>query len=516
MTPADPTTLAHSPDRSPRGPQAPWLEALAPASQPSLFASERSQRGLDGRWYEQTEATPPEGGEAEPLLGPQHGLWSGPLAPAPAAAEPGPVQLRLDLSDVELVPQLSMFEQLDQAAALHARRAGEVSAEHALPGARGFESRACKCHRTRRKKGDVRGKRTERGAWLWSGLVSCDLWTCPFCGRKRARDTSATLGVALDRHLKEAKYTDPRYLDGGRYHDAWMLTPTIPHVAGDLVGVTVERLFVAWQRFTRSKEWKEFRRRWQLRPVVRVLDATFGGGNGAHPHFHVLLLPKYALDWTLDGDSHLYPVPHVIPLQKKDVRDARLRELALGLWPAWDAACAAAGITRSRGANALELTGAEQARSYFLEWGLADEVGSTTSKLRSHLRLLDAAAAGREDAAAAYTEWCAAVDGRQWVTGLADLAADMNIGENDVELWMAELRAQRDEALRLAGTPVVLVRPLDITIPQYLYPTALKVGWAKLHKILDDADAGGIVAPQLALVDELLARYGRGRAPPDG
>jgi hypothetical protein len=506
------TNLAQPADRSRYAPESPWRDELAPAAQPSLFASTRAQRGLDGRWYEQTEATPPEGGETEPSLGPQHGLWSGPLAPAPAGAE-GPVQLRLNLADVELYPQLGLWEQLDQAAALHARAPGEVSAANVLPGARGFESRACKCHRTRRKKGSVKGKRTERGAWLWSGLVTCDLWTCPLCGRRRARETSAVLGVAIDRHLKDAKYTDPRYLDGGRYHDAWMLTPTIPHVAGDLVGVTVERLFIAWKRFTRSKEWKAFRKRWQLRPVVRVLDATFGGPHGAHPHFHVLLLPKYALDWSLDGDEHLYPVPHVIPLQKTDVRDARLRELALGLWPAWDAACAAAGVKRARGANALELTGAEQARGYFLEWGLADEVGATTSKLKSHLRLLDAAAAGDERAAAAFTEWCAAVDGRQWVTGLADLATDMNITENETELWLAELRAQRDEALRLAGTPVVLVRPLDVEIPEYLYPTALRVGWAKLHKLLDDADERGL-SPQMALVDELLVRYrARGQPP---
>lgn len=512
MQPADPQTLPHRSDRSPGAAECAWRDELAPAAQPSLFASERSQRGLDGRWYELTEATPPEGGETEPSLGPQHGLLHGPLAPAPA--DPfGPVQLRLDLADVDAYPQLGLWGQLDTASALHARAVGEVGPENALPGARGFESRACKCHRTRRIKGDVRGKRSERGAWTWSGLVSCDLWTCPLCGRRRARETSSTLGVAIERHLAERVS-----LVTGAAHDAWMLTPTIPHVAGDLVGVTIERLFRAWSHFTRSSEWKAFRRRWKLRPVVRVLDATFGGASGAHPHFHVLLLPCNAMDWTfpVDDDGRLNltsPTPTAIPLLPTEKREARLRELALALWPVWDAACAAAGITRSRSEHAIELTGADQARAYFVEWGLGDEVGATTSKLRSHLRLLDAAAAGREDAAAAYTEWCAAVDGRQWVTGLADLAADMRITDDDVSLWVAELRAQRDQALRLAGTPVVLVPELDVVIPQYLYPTALKVGWAALHKLLDDAGERA----QLALIDELLDRYRAryGRAPPD-
>lgn len=458
----------------------------APGAQLALLGEPGEQLGLDGR---AEAAAPPEARSAEPLLGPQHGV-SQSLPPDPW----GPVQLALDLGDQEAIPQLGLWERHGVAHAAHAR-VGE------LPGARGFESRACKCHRTRRVRGNVRGRRSDRGAWSWEGLVTCDLMTCPLCGARRARTSSATLGAVIDRHMK-----------AHRSADAWMLTTTIPHTRHDLVGVTVERLYRAWSHFTRLPEWQRFRDRHGIEAVVRVLDATFGGDDGAHPHFHVLLLPTVAVDLDLEGiEDGWIPTPQSWRNFPQAQREQRLDEVALCLWGAWDRACERAGITRSRGAHALKLSPAEHARAYFLGWGLADEVGAVTSKLKSHVRLLDAAAAGHQNAAAAYTEWCAAVDGRQWVTGLADAAARYGVDDGVVELWLAELRAQRDEAARLDGNPVQLVRALDVEIPGHLYPTALKLGWARIHEILDDADAKGIPL-QAALVRELLDKLHTRRA----
>lgn len=489
MQPADSPTLPQPTDdredalRASLRASVPTPPELAPGGQLALLGG---QGGLDGRWYAHPEATPPQGGESEPSLGPQHGVLHEPPPDSP-------VQLRLDLADTEAIPQLGLWERHDTAHAAHARARGEVPPELVLPGARGFASRACKCHRTRRKRGDVAGRRSERGAWSWSGLVTCNLFTCVVCGGRRARDVSATLGVVMDRHLK-----------AHRHADAWMLTPTVPHTADDLVGVTVERLYAAWSRFARSSEWRAFCERWGVVAVVRVLDAAFGGDSGAHPHFHILLLPTAAADVDLSVVDHGFiPVPSSWRHWPQAQREARLDELALGLWGAWDAACAAAGITRSRGAHALKLSPAEHARAYFLGWGLADEVGAVSSKLKSHVRLLDAAAAGHDAAAAAYTEWCAAVDGRQWVTGLADAAKLYNVEDTDVALWLAELRARRDEAARLDGNPVRLVPALDVTIPALLYPTALKLGWATVHAILDGASEKGL-PPQAALVAALL------------
>ena len=381
-----------------------------------------------------------------------------------------------------MVPQLGLWERLDLA---H----GALCA-HGGPGA--FESRQAKCHRTRRKKGAVRGYRTERGAWRWGGLVQCDLWACPSCGTRRARSTAATLGVAIDRWLRRSEYTD-----------VWMLTLTAPHRAEDLVGVTIERLYAAHAAFLKSPQWRAFVERWSVASTVRVLDVTFGGRNGAHPHFHVALFPSHAVDIARE-DGMLLSTAHKARSDRDD-RARRCDEIALDLWGAWESALRGAGVTRAVAGEAVKLSPAEKARSYFTAWGLADEVGATPAKARSHLRLLDAAGAGVAGAGAAYVEWCAAVHGRQWVTGLADLRSRLSISDEDVETYVAELRVKRDAALEAAGTPVQLVRPLSIVIPELLYPAALSLGWARVTAILDGADAGGLVEPQMALVDALRA-----------
>lgn len=463
MQPADHRTLPRRDDAAPDALGAPWRDVLAPGGQLALPVA-GAQLGLDGRSYA-APAAPTE--RSEPSLGPQHGVLHGPLE------RPGPVQLALDLADVERVPQLGLWDRLDQAHAV-------------LP----FESRQAKCHRTRRAKGPVNGYRTERGSWSWSGLVRCGIYACPACGPRRARDVSAALGCAIRRHRASASHAD-----------VWMLTATVPHTADDLVGVTVERLYHAWSAFVRSSTWRDFAERWQLRPVVRVLDATFGGANGAHPHFHVLLLPLGAASVTREaGETLLAPWSSWL----EDERRARLAELTAGLWPAWDAACAAAGVERARGANAIELTPAERAAAYFVAWGLADEVGASPAKARSHLRLLDARAAGVDAAGAAFAEWVASTAGRQWVTGLGDLRRTLGISDEDCESYVAELRAARDAAAAARGEPVQLVRPLYVAIPELLYPAALSLGWARVTALLDDADARGL-PPQAALLDELRA-----------
>lgn len=464
MDPADPCTLAHRDDASPGALGAPWRDDLGPGGQLALPVA-GAQIGLDGRSYAPAAPAAPE--RSEPSLGPQHGVLHEP------PERPGPVQLALDLADVGRVPQLGLWDRLDHAHAL-------------LP----FESRQAKCHRTRRVKGPVNGYRTDRGSWSWSGLVRCGLYACPACGPRRARDVSAALGCAIRKHRASASHAD-----------VWMLTATIPHSSEDLVGATVERLYRAWSEFVRSSTWRAFSERWQLRPVVRVLDSTFGGANGAHPHFHVLLLPRGAASVTREDGEVLVSPWSSWP---EDERRARLAELTAGLWPAWDAACAAAGVERARGAQAIELTPAERAAAYFVAWGLADEVGASPAKARSHLRLLDARGAGVEDAGAAYVEWVAATSGRQWVTGLTDLRRTLGISDEDCEEYVAELRVARDAAAAARGEPVQLVRPLYVAIPELLYPAALSLGWARVIALLDDADARGL-PPQAALLDALRA-----------
>jgi hypothetical protein len=404
----------------------------------------------------------------------------------------------LDLADLELVPQLSMWDRADVGASV-------------MP----WDSNEAKCQRTRRSADPAKVYRTERGAWCFAGLITCEKWACAHCGSSRARSTSAALGVALRRHLSDG------VRDHWRWPDAWMLTLTIPHTRTDWLGVTVDRLFGAWRSFEQSSAWRSFKKRWGVVGVVRVLDVTFGGLNGAHPHFHVLVLPSRAVRVSdvadvadaggMGGDRRETIYQPIAGLGREE-RQLELDGLAVGLWGAWDDACAVAGVERARGAQALRLSGSEDAAAYFVGWGLGDEVGATPMKRRSHLRLLDAVAAHVAGAASAYVAWCGAVAGKQWVSGLGDVRRRLSISEEDEDAYIAELRAKRDAARAAAGDPVVLVRPLYGWVPHHLWPTVPRAGRANFFRALDAADARGEDV-QTALVIWLSDQQ-RGRAPP--
>lgn len=459
------TDLAHPPDDAARRP------ATSHAAQ-RAFPWPGTQLGLDGR--DDAPAAcgaplgapegPAEGGRPESILGPQHGV---------SHNAAGPVQLDLPLGDREAIPQLSMFARLDQAHALHSND----DDRHAQT----FASRAAKCHRTRRKAlSPVPVYRTDRGGYKVGNLVRCGHWACPACGPERARHVSNALGAAVEKFLASG--------DCFFRPDVWMLTLTIPHLATDQPGAILDGLFAAWEAFTRSTTWRTFRKRWGLASVVRVLDVTFGGRNGCHPHFHVALFARNASYHRFEGGSML---THPFRGMNDEERRDELAGLADELRPAWADALRSVGVTRPIGDESVDLAGGERASSYFTAWGLADEVGATPVKQRSHLRLLDAAAAGYGAAGEAYTEFCAAVAGRQWVSsGLGDLLRRLELDKDALAAYRKRQQAKRDEAAALRGEPVVLVRPFTVEIPAYLYSVALRVGWGAIVDHLEAVAAG--------------------------
>lgn len=445
-----------------------------------------AQLALDGHDDAPGHASAPEAAPAaEPSLGPLHAVSHHP---------PGPVQLDLDLGDTRAIPQLDLWARLDLAAT-YAPPHAQLGRDDA------WHTRAAKCHRTRRMFATpVPGFRTERGGWSFAGLVRCGHWSCPACGVERAREVSAVLGLAIERWLGAGM--------GLLTPDVWMLSLTMPHGRADHPGATLDGLFAAWEAFTRSRTWRKFRARWGVSSVVRVLDVTFGGRNGCHPHFHVALFPSLAATaWRDPEDGAMITAP--IRGMLDDDRRETLDGLAVELRSAWGDALRAVGVTRGIAREALELTGGERAAAYFTAWGLGDEVGASTVKTRSHLRLLDAADVGHVAAGAAYTEFCQAVAGRQWVSsGLGDLKQRCGIDDAAIDAYRQRRQAERDAAAAARGEPVVFVRPLEVTIPALLYPAALRHGWRAIVATCNQADADGR-DPQAALVDLL-----RGRPPP--
>lgn len=550
--PSNPKYTPH-PTAAERAPSS-SLDAFSPSGGQVVLPGFPGQLALDGRTYAPSTSPDPSGEAASRSLGPSHGLFPksepahnsrhletsgfGSRLDAPGAGEPGRAslgnqkplnsgshfdselqglqddappapldsvaesacntpplptrnrQLRLNLEELDAAPQLSLWQRLDVVHDLV--RGGEFD-------------RQGKCQRTRRvaRDEDVGVFRHESGGYTLSGLVKCNLWTCPCCGPQRAREASSKLAVAFQRH---------RVADV--FHDLWMLTLTIPHYADDDLRDVVSRLKDAYARFLKSRAWKRFAKRWDIVGVVRALDSTHGERNGSHPHWHIALFPRRASVPTTfapgkpparfprrdDEPDTGEDLDDLLPLQplagaSKETRRAWLDELRGGLIPAWESACCEAGVTIRRPTDfrqkSLKLSPSEDAAAYFAKWGLSDEIGAPTAKSRSHLRLLDAVGAGMDAAGDAFIAFRDATDGVAWMTGLTRIARRYNVTDEDAEAHLSELRRRREAELAAAGTPVTYVRPLSLTIRPHLYKGALAAKWPAVFTAIDEADARG-------------------------
>jgi hypothetical protein len=331
-----------------------------------------------------------------------------------------------------------------------------------------------------------------------------------------------------------------------------MLTLAPPHYADESSAIAVERLYRAGELFHRSGAWRAFARRWAIVGKVRVLDATHGGANGSHPHFHALLFARQAWmpswwqegseqrerrerrerrfeRWESDVDDELVdawvaaswapmreaPVSSMLSsitalrMVDRVTRERFLDEVREPLLDAWEQACLAAGIRiadrAAFRARSLKLSPSEEASAYVVKWGLADEVGAPTAKARSHLRLLDLVRAGHDRAGDIYRAWREAVHGVTWVTGLADICARLGVTDDDADAYVIALRERRAAQLAAAGTPLVEVRELRLEIRPHLFAGAARRGWVEVFAFIDELDAsiGDVQAIQVAL-DQFL------------
>jgi len=425
-------------------------------------------------------------------------------------AEPqsNPAQLALDLDAWEEAPQLSMWARL--AVQRDLLSFGEWD-------------RYAKCGWVRfKREADVGGKRRESGSWSATNVIRCGYPGCPWCGTTLAQSRAAQLGACMDRHLNSG--------DGDS--DVWMLTPTIPHYATDSASVVVEQLYAAHSLFAKTREWRDFVKQWGLLGNgVRCLDATAGGGDGLHAHFHIALFATRAglptseawrldLDdkaqvsqWLIPGDGierfwaasvaeniDVLPLDLATQLRQfgiwrklkhcpQRVRERYMQEIAAPLVVAWERCCDAVGVrivNRDRfHRTALKLTPSENAASYFVGWMLADEVTQSVSKDRNPLRLLDAVKAGIKGAAFTYKQFRRAVDGRQWVTGITDLRRRLGVTDEDVQAYADERRRKRELELEREGNPVKKKRELNLLIRAHLFPAVHALGWDAVWAFVD-------------------------------
>jgi hypothetical protein len=354
-------------------------------------------------------------------------------------------------------------------------------------------NRCAKCGRTPIvEHADLPLFRSERGAHRFGSVVRCDHWTCPSCGTHYARQVAAELGAGIKAWLRN----NEGYRAEEAPYDVWLFTTTIPHYRDDAMETTIALLYEVWARFVDSRAWREWSRRVGVRARVRAFDATFRGKNGTHPHFHVALFVD-----NQPGFRHAAALAHEL-----DTKSTAF-EVPPELDEAWLRACKRAGVdVRKEHAileRGLQLQGGDEAASYFVKWGLANETGATTMKRGGPLELLDAAGAGDVAAGELYRAFCLAVNGRQVVTGVRDMMRMVGISDDDVEQFRAARQAHLD-----AESPPKLVRPLELVVRRCLWRAALDVGLGVVVAEVDRADAAG--EDVQAALDSFLFRVDRG------
>ena len=270
---------------------APTEAEREPAEQLTLFAragqlalpGHVAQLGLDGVAYAPPPYAPLEPRSGEPFLGTATPTFAARAEPAPDPAPPDPADyprlLHASLFPPPPPRQLVLWPDTWERAPRQPTIWPTLDARLPL-----VPERQQKCQRTRfTAKSDVGLHRSATNRWRLSGVVSCGKNTCPSCGRRKARATSALLGVAFERHRE-------MHPEG----DHWMLTLAVPHVITDGVARSNAWLYDACNEFWRSTAWRSFAERWGIVARVRVYDAVHGGRNGTHPHFHCALFPSTA------------------------------------------------------------------------------------------------------------------------------------------------------------------------------------------------------------------------------
>lgn len=453
-------------DDSPRGSLAPAGQLVAP------FAP--AQIGLDGLPYdpaggarasEASQDQAPGREAASPHLGP-YTSFPAPSPPAALSALPGQLELPFDQYD----RQHTMWSVMDPRT---------QPTEHRRMG---------KCGKVSLGRGELAIERGENGTWSPSGFVRCNTWQCPTCGPRRAHERAALLSAAIAKHRRR-----------DAFHDTWLLTFTIWHHAGETQREKFDRLHAAWDTFAKSRQWKRFRERFGVVDVVRCLDETFGR-NGVHPHFHVLLFVEHAVIGFmpirgLGIDERNELLADVAGEQLIEPWSDAVRET--GVWPVKES------VQSAFRKHSVDMRGGDDAATYVVKWGMADEAVMSPRKRFSRTDLLNLACAGDPVAAQWWREWADATRGRNFCTGTGKLRERLVLSDEEIQEHREEMRRRREaEELKQGKEPKPKRPRLRIVISYVDLPTVVRLGWGAIVRAAEHAEDVGR-DPQ-RLVDHLL------------
>lgn len=110
------------------------------------------------------------------------------------------------------------------------------------------------------------------------------IWTCPVCSPRIRQVRAGDVDQAAATWLT-------RYGAGS----VLLLTLTLPHDAGERLDVVLGAVRRSFSALVAGRAWQEDKRTYQLAHYIRAHDLTVGP-HGWHPHLHILLFARGALD----------------------------------------------------------------------------------------------------------------------------------------------------------------------------------------------------------------------------
>ncbi len=265
-------------------------------------------------------------------------------------------------------------------------------------------------------------KRAASGRAYWAGLMSCgSVWTCAVCAERIARQRQADVLTVLERHMAT----------GGV---GVSLTLTVPHDRGSELRPLRRTVSRAWQKIQQGAPWLRAKARFGIVGHVRALESTHGG-NGWHPHLHLLVL----LARPLDDDDELSALhAHIFDRWARTVAAAGLRRPeahASRLTRIWSHADAAGYVAKIHAV--LELTRAD---------GKSGKAAG-----RSPFEILASAGAGNAADVALWREWVDGIKGARQLTWSKGLRERYQLG--------AEATDEEAAAADVGGETVMILPP---------------------------------------------------------
>ena len=128
-------------------------------------------------------------------------------------------------------------------------------------------------------------------------VMLCGLiWVCPVCGPKIRQQRAVDLDTACTRWMEE-------HGTGS----VMLLTLTVPHDFGEPLGDLLKTVRESFTSLIAGRAWQDDKLDFGLLHWVRAHDVTVGG-NGWHPHLHIVLFSRSALrpSKLVDLEDRLY------------------------------------------------------------------------------------------------------------------------------------------------------------------------------------------------------------------